>query len=117
MGCEEVVCAGGGERGGWRCAFLAAAYWEGTARLDPPTHAMTFGRAQKWGLAKSPFDAEIGCARGISSGAAARSHAPPTSTLTAACAREVPSRTETCARSGKSGRQSRTGEEEESREP
>jgi len=54
---------------------------------------MTFGRAQKWELAKSPDDAGIGCARGISSGAAARSHAPPTSTLTAACAREGSTRT------------------------
>src|SRR6476659_2379114 len=56
------------------------------------TRDALYGRAQKDALAKSPDDAGIGCARGISSGAAARSHAPPPSTLTAACAREVSAR-------------------------
>src|SRR6476646_9289861 len=92
MGWEEVVCAGGGDRGGWGCAFLAAAYWEGTARLGPPTHAMTFGRAQKWSSAKSPDDAGIGCARSISSGADTRETAPHPPVLRAPRVRQVRAR-------------------------
>ena len=118
MGGEEVGCAGGGDRGGWRCAFLAAAYWEGTARLGPPTHAMT-----SLGVPRSERKQRVRMTRGSAAHEVSAqeppleaTHLQPPRSPPHAHARALHA-PETCARSGKSGRQSRTGEEEESREP
>jgi len=55
---------------------------------------MTFGRAQKWELAKSPDDAGIGCARSISSGADTRETAPHPPVLHDTRVRQVRTRIE-----------------------
>src|ERR1041385_9021558 len=86
--------AGRGSRSG-EVRFFRVGLLRGYCETRPAdTRDDQFGRSQKWESAKSPFDAGIGCARSISSGADPKKPAPHPPMLRAPRVRQARTRFE-----------------------